>query len=429
MINKIRSRLQSEDGNKLFYNFISLFTLQGANYILPLITIPYLVRVIGPEKFGLLGFATATTAYFGLLISFGFSLSATKQLAVVKNDKKTVSQIFSAVISSQILFSILSFIILTGLIFSFQKFQDHWNIYYLTFSITFANIFLPIWFFQGMEKMKFITYLSIFSKLIFTLAIFVFVQKEEDFYLVPIFTLLGTLASGFVAFWIIYFTFKVKFIIPSLENIIFQINESKHIFLSSLVGSSYTISITFILGLVTNNTIVGYFTAADKIIKAMQGLFQPVITTLYPHINNLIHTDIKKATSFLKITMYSIGSISFLVSLFIFIFSKEITLLILGEKYIESIILIEIMSAVPFFVATGSVFAILTMLSFNRSKQLSKIYMQTAVLSLIMTSILIYMFNSTGAAFSVLFAEVIATSLMIRYLINSDIKIFNKKGF
>lgn len=423
MLTRLKQKFQSEENRKLLSNFFSLFVLQGANYILPLITIPYLVRVIGPEKFGLLGFATATVGYFALLISFGFSLSATRQIAVVKNDKTKVSQIFSAVISSQILFSLISLIMLTGLILSFQKFQDDWIIYYIIFSVSFSNIFLPMWFFQGMEKMKFITYLSIFSKLIFTIAIFVFVQEEKDFYLVPLFTFLGTVSSGVIAMWLIYHIFKVKYAVPSLENIIYQINESKHIFLSSVAGSSYTISITFILGLMTNNTVVGYFTAADKIIKALQGLFQPVITTLYPHINHLISSDKKKAIVFLKTTMYSIGTVFFFLSLLLFMFAKEITLLILGEQYLESIVLIQIMSLVPFLVAIGSVFAVLTMISFGRSKQLSKIYLQTAIVSLIVTIFLIYTLDGIGASFAVVFAEIIATLLMVRYLKKSDIEI------
>jgi PST family polysaccharide transporter len=403
--------------------------VQGASYILPLITVPYLVRVIGPEKFGLLGFAAATTAYFGILITFGFRLSAPKQLVVVKHDEKAISQIFSAVITSQLLFALVSFIILSGLLLVFQKFQVNWIIYYLTFGVIVADILLPSWFFHGMEKMKFIAFLSIFSKLLYTLGIFIFVKTEDDFYLVPIFNLIGTLVSGLAAFWIIYFSFKIKFRLPSLAHIVFQINQSKHVFLSSAVGSSYTISITFFLGLITNNTIVGYFSAADKIIKAIQGLFKPIITTLYPHINKLLDNNVKTAISFLKITMWILAGISLLTSLLILVFSKEITLIILGENFIQSAIFLKVMAPVPFFVTMGSVFAILTMLSFDRSKDLSKIYMKTAAVSLIATTILIYTLNGTGAAFSVLFAEVVATSLMVRYITKSNIGLLNRGNF
>lgn len=423
MIEKLKGYLNKDDNKKLLTNFLSLFSLQGMSYILPLVTVPYLVRVIGPEKFGLLGFAGAAIGYFGLFIGFGFSLSATKQIAIVKDDISRVSTIFCSVISSQILLTVVSFLILTSIIFSFEKFQNYWFVYYILLSISFANIFIPVWFFQGMEKMKFITYLNVFSKVIFTVAIFVFVKNEEDFYYVPIFTFFGSVLTGIIALLIIKYNFKIRFFIPRLYNILEQFKESKHIFLSSLAGSSYTISITFILGLFTNNTIVGYFSGADKVIKAFQGLFQPVISTLYPHVNYLLATDKKRVLKFLKKTTYYVGTTALLISIITVLFAKEIIYLFLGKQYIESIILLQIMAIIPFLVALGSVFAILVMISFGKSKELSKIYMKTAIVSLISTCFLIYMFKDVGAAFAVVIAELTATFLMIKNIKKSDIDI------
>ena len=284
MLNKFFSEFVNRHVNKkLLNNFIALFTLQGLNYILPLITLPYLVRVLGVENFGLINFIGATIGYFTIFIGFGFSLSATRQVAMSNKDIYKISNVFSSVIVCQILLSLVSLIFLTLVIIIFEKFRDYWYVYFLFMSVPIANIFFPVWFFQGMEKMKFITFLNTFSKLTFTVAIFIFIKNKNDFYLVPFFTFFGTFLASIVALLIIFYKFKIRFYIPNKNSLIYQFNESKYIFLSTIMGSSYTISITFILGLLTNNTVVGYFSGADRIIKALQGVFQPVILNTECH--------------------------------------------------------------------------------------------------------------------------------------------------
>jgi len=334
-----------------------------------------------------------------------------------------ISNVFSSVIVCQILLSLVSLIFLTLVIIIFEKFRDYWYVYFLFMSVPIANIFFPVWFFQGMEKMKFITFLNTFSKLTFTVAIFIFIKNKNDFYLVPFFTFFGTFLASIVALLIIFYKFKIRFYIPNKNSLIYQFNESKYIFLSTIMGSSYTISITFILGLLTNNTVVGYFSGADRIIKALQGVFQPVITTLYPHISYLKTQDENQSILLLKKTIKIVLLVSFTISIIIFSFAEQIVDLILGSEYSISVISLKIMSIVPVFVAIGSVFAVLIMLSFGRSAELSKIYIKTGIISLIITPTLIYFFQGLGASVSVLLVELSALSLMIVYLKKSDINI------
>jgi PST family polysaccharide transporter len=425
VLNKFFSEFVNRHVNKkLLNNFIALFTLQGLNYILPLITLPYLVRVLGVENFGLINFIGATIGYFAIFIGFGFSLSATRQVAMFNKDIYKISNVFSSVIVCQILLSLVSLIFLTlVIIIFFEKFRDYWYVYFLFMSVPIANVFFPVWFFQGMEKMKFITFLNTFSKLTFTVAIFIFIKDKNDFYLVPFFTFFGTFLASIVALLIIFYKFKIRFYIPNKNSLIYQFNESKYIFLSTIVGSSYTISITFILGLLTNNTVVGYFSGADRIIKALQGVFQPVITTLYPHISQLKTQDENQSILLLKKTIKIVLLVSFTISIIIFSFAEQIVDLILGSEYSISVISLKIMSIVPVFVAIGSVISVLIMLSFGRSAELSKIYIKTGTISLIITPTLIYFFQGLGASVSVLLVELLALSLMIVYLKKSDINI------
>jgi len=140
---------------------------------------------------------------------------------------------------------------MTIIVFSFKKFRQDWLIYYLTFGMVLGQTLFPIWFFQGMERMKYITFLNVLAKLIFTIAIFIFVKRSSDYLYIPLLNSLGFIVAGVLALWIVFKDFGVFFRIPSFKDLKYQLKEGWYIFISTVAISLYTISNTFILGLFT----------------------------------------------------------------------------------------------------------------------------------------------------------------------------------
>ncbi|GAB6034746.1 flippase [Galenea microaerophila] len=417
MFNKIKYKLTgTEEKKRLVSNVFSLGMLQGANYILPLLTVPYLVRVLGPEYFGLLAFATATNAYFILITDYGFNLSATRQISIHRDDKDKVNEIFSSVMMIKTALLVVSFGIMALLVFSLEKFSQHWEVYFITFGTVIGQVLFPIWLFQGMERMKYITYLNIGAKAFFTVCIFIFVHGKADYLLVPLLTSMGFIVAGICSLYLVKQKFNVHFIWQPKAMLKFQLAEGWHVFLSSMAISLYTISTTFILGLFTNNTVVGYFAAADKIVQAVKGLYAPVSQAIYPLIGKKIQENKQIGLHFIRKTTWIVGTGMFVISAVLFLLAEPIVNVLLGAQYQQSVLLLQMMAFLPFIIALSNMFGIQTMLNLGYKQAFSYILVAAAILGVGLSLILVPIFEGFGSALTMLAVEVFVTALMWIYL-------------
>jgi len=423
VIKKLSNQFQSKEKKRLLSNFLSLTFLQGANYILPLLTLPYLVRVLGVEYFGLLAFATVFIMYFQIITDYGFNLTATREISIHRNNHLKIVEIFSAVMSIKIILMVISFLLMILIVFNVEKFSKDWEIYFLTFGMVIGQTFFPIWFFQGMEKMKYITYLNILAKSIFTIAIFIFVQKKSDYYIVPILNSIGFIIAGFWSLYLVNKKFNISFKIQNFETIKYYLLDGWHVFISNLAISIYTVSTTFILGLFTNNVIVGYFAAADKIIQAFKGLLTPVSQAIYPYISRKVsHSKEEGLQTIRKVSKY-IAYFTFAVGIVLLISAPFIVHLLLGGQYKRSVILLQIMAFLPFMIGLSNVFGIQTMLPFNRKKAFSYILITGSLISIVLSFLLVPLLEDIGSAITVTITESFITLAMFAYLQRNGLKI------
>ena len=168
------------ENRSLFVNASFLALMQAANMFLPLLTVPFLVRVLGIELFGQLAFVTAFMYYFVVLSDYGFNLTATRDISVNRHDIEEVSRIYSQVTVIKLALLILSFLLMLAIVFFVPTFFEHWPLYLASFMVVICQALFPTWFFQGMEAMKYITYLSVFAKVFFMLGNFYFVFCPEN---------------------------------------------------------------------------------------------------------------------------------------------------------------------------------------------------------------------------------------------------------
>ncbi len=421
MNNFIKKILQNEAYKIIITNILSLFSLQGFTYILPIITFPYLTRVLGPDNFGLLAFALAFIGYFQVLTDYGFNLSATREVSIHHENDAKVSHIFSSVMVSKFFLLILSLIIMTILVFSIEKFRINWLLYYFTFGLVIGNLLLPTWFFQGMQKMKYISLLNIGALLIYTASIFIFIRIPADYIYVPLINSIGSITMGIVALMIIHKYFNINFVLPTINDIKNQLSEGWHVFISTVAISLYTISNTFILGFFASNTIVGYFSVANRIITIATGLLGPISQSIYPHISSLAMKSKEDAIKFIKKITIIIGAFSLIISIGILLLSGIIVYILAGIQFNESILLLRIMAFLPFLIALSNIFGIQTMLTFNYKKAFSNIIIIASAVNIILALLLAPIYKDVGIAVAVVITETLVTIVMFLYLKNKGI--------
>ena len=323
--------INKEDFKIIRNNFFSLTSLKVLTYILPLITFPYLIRVLGIEKFGLIMFAQATMYYFEIVVDFGFNLSATREVALNVKKPNKLNEIISAVFSIKFMLLLFSFLVLVAVINLFDRFLQDFLLYYYSFLKVIALAFFPVWFFQGIEKMKYITLIDIISKSIFTVLIFVFVQSESDYILVPLISGVGYIIGTIFSLIYLFRRFKKSFIICSFSVLKKYFNDSLMFFLSRVSVSLYTTSNAFFLGLVTSNIMVGYYAVAEKLYMVIRQLYQPIVQVIYPYMSK------SKNVKFFKKLYPIIISLNFIGVYVLWVYAPEIIFMVTNETFLETV--------------------------------------------------------------------------------------------
>ncbi|NOY63116.1 MAG: oligosaccharide flippase family protein [Gammaproteobacteria bacterium] len=318
--------MSMRSGRKLLSNFFSLSAIQGLGFILPLVTFPYLVRVLGVENYGLVSFSLSVIMFFDILIEFGFNLSATKEISVHRNNPKKVAEIYASVMFLKLGLVAVSLLFFFAMIMFFDLFSENKLLYFVTFGLVIGNALFPLWFFQGMEKMKYIAYLHISTKLFFTVFIFILVTDSSDYLYVPALNTFGALMSGGISIWIVRKIFLVEFVFPTRKAVIDQFLKSYHFFLSRLANDGsrhYTLTM---IGLYFGNTVVGYYAMVEKLLYAFMSLCGIVCQTIYPHMAKERDLRFYKKIFSLVVLSVSVGlifSITIRVELLDFVFGVE----------------------------------------------------------------------------------------------------------
>ena len=175
--------------NTIIKNTGYLSVLEIFKLIMPFIALPYIIRVIGAENYGLIAFVQTVISYFSMFVNFGLDISAVRNVALARNDEDKLSEVVSSVLCLKCIFIFISFLFLCILIFFFELFAANKLIFFFAFLSCFSDVLFPVWYYQGMERMKNITLIRFASILFYTASIFIFIHTKDDYVLIPLYFL------------------------------------------------------------------------------------------------------------------------------------------------------------------------------------------------------------------------------------------------
>ncbi len=376
---------------RLGYNFVSLVLLQGINYLVPLITIPYLVRVMGIDQFGLLSFVMAVTLYGVMVTDYGFDLSATKLVSMHRDEPEKLNEIFSAVLTIKAILAVAYMVVIAFLTLTVEKFSCVSNLFFIAYLIVIGQVLFPVWFFQGIEEMRYITIMNAFSKLFFIVMILLFVKGKEDIDLVLWFNGIGTMVAGLWAFFLAKRRYGVFFSKLSYKTLRHYLADGWYIFTSRIAVELYSSANIIILGFFAPNAVVGYYAIVEKIIHAMGNVLEPVTRAVYPYLAKLYRNSKER---FFKRNM-QLSLLIFLsmlpVTLGTIYFAQEILRIIIGHPPEPEVVkMLQLASVVLIGYLYGSQFTNM-LVTLGETKMLNAIVMIAGALNLLLAPLVLYL--------------------------------------
>jgi len=413
------------DNRRVLGNFIALTVVQFANYLAPLITLPYLFRVLGPSCYGLTELARAISVYFLILTDYGFSFSATKEISVHRDDPQRISEVFSCVLVLKFLLVVLGALVLAAVVFLIPRLRAEWPVYFLAFGSVLGMWLFPLWLFQGLERMKYIPILNVTAKTLVILGVFVFIHSPEDYLLAPLLQSAGTILIGVAGLILALCTLPVRFRMPSWTLLKHEFVSGWHLFLSRAAVTLYTTSNAVILGLFADPAFVGYYAAGDKIVRAAgEGLLAPLSQAIFPHIGRLAAQSRQAALRFTARVAVPLVTATLLISAGLFLAAPHVARLALGRQSEAGVPVIRILALLPLIVSVSNLFGVQVMVNFGLQRLFARILIAAGILNIGLAVGLVIPFQHVGAALASLTTEIFVVTAMLIVLHRHGLHVF-----
>lgn len=393
-------------------NFSYLSVLQVFNLLIPLITYPYLIRVLGKETYGLIVFAQAIVAYLVVLVSFGFNITAVRDISIYRENKDKISEIFSCVTIIKCLLFVFAFIVLGISILFIPTAYGHEVLFLISMWACLFDVIFPVWYFQGIEQMKYITYITLISRLVFLGLIFIYIKSPTDFLIFPLINGIGAVIAGSIALFVIFKKHKVKFKFQSYKKLKYYFLDSIPIFISNISIVLYVNTNKVIIGSFLGMGEVAYYDLAEKITSILK-LPQSILSqTLFPKIS--------KDKDMLFIQKIFLKSILFhcLLVFIVLIFSSEIVIALGGNEMSPAIWVVNILVlSIPVIIASN-ILGIQVLIPFGYKKLFSKIIISSGFIYGILILILNFTFGFSIIKISsvTVLTEIFVTAYMYYYI-------------
>ncbi len=414
-------RLRSLLRHQLVSNALSLYGVQFAKYILPLVTVPYLTRVLGPSGWGLVAVAQAYGIYLSLPVNYGFNFSGTRDVARLKDDRDKLSDVFANVTGAKGLLAAACVVLSLGVGQWVPVFRNRPLLLWMGVLAALIPCFTPIWYFAGLERLKLVAALDVTARVVATAGIFFVVHHRSDAWKVLAVQSAGGSVVLFAAMYIAYRDLIPQF--PSLSRIWDVLKAGRSMFVSSSAIGLYASGNAFILGLFATPSVVGYYAGAEKLVRAALQLQQTPVQALFPRVSSLVHRDLPGAFRLARLSAVFFAGVSLLGAFSIFVTAPWVVRIVLGAGYESAVPVLRLLAALLPLVAINTVMGPLWMVPLGMDRPFELVTLGAGATNVGLAVLLSPRFLGLGVASAVVLAELFVTLSIFLYL-NSRTKGF-----
>lgn len=399
-------------GKSIKVNFIFNLINTVTSLLFPLITFPYVSRILLPEGIGVISFYQSIIQYIVLFSSLGIPMYAIRETAKYRDDSRKCSITTLEILLLHFILTFIGYIIVFILCSTVSEIKDNITLFLILSAQLFFVVIGCEWFYQGVEDFKYITIRSIIVRTVSVVFLFIFVKTREDILLYGIYCVAGIYTGN-----IFNFLRLRKYIDFSVIN---ELKPFKHlkpalkIFVLNLVISLYVNLNSVMLGFLKGPESVGLFASATKITQILLGLTSALGTVMLPRLSNLIaNKNFDEFNRLSNIAIKFVFAVTFPLSVAVILLADNLILLLSGDAYGDAIVTLQIISFIIFAIGLSGVLGIQILYPQGKESIVIKSTAIGAIINLILNFILIPKFSHHGAAVATLLAEIGVTVTMI----------------
>ncbi len=389
--------------NRLRINFLYNSIFQVLTLIVPLLTTPYIARILGPTNLGVFSYVNANTNYFTIIASLGFNLFAQNEVSKARNNSIELEKIFGNILVLRLICSGVIFLIFA--FFNFFVFKTFNFLYWILSFQIIAVAFDVSWLFMGLEEFKKISIRNLVVKVINTLLVFMLVRSRYDLNVYAFIIMFGIVISNLIIWWDVKkYIRTLTFNKSNFKPILFS---SMLLFLPTAAITIYTDIVRTFLGIVTSKNYVAYYVQADMLIKVLLSIVTSLGTVMMPHISGLISEGNYDRIRELITKSFKIMSfVGIPITFLIWIFADDFVILFLGADFLPTAKLLRLDSISIVFAAWSNVLGIQFLLPTGKVVKYSISTTLPAISILINAPIFFIFFHVDGVMYAIVFVQV-----------------------
>jgi polysaccharide transporter, PST family len=411
--------------SKIAHNAASLYLVQGCRKLIPLFTLPYLARVLGPSGWGDVAFTQSMGDFISIFVEFGFLLSATRDVARNRHSKENCGRIAAGTIGAQASLAFLALVVALAISTRVPLLRSHPLLLCAGLVYGAAQGMAPIWLFQGLERMTLVASLEVSSKMVALGAIFLFVHSPRDEWKVLAFQSLAPVVIVLVGVFMAHRLLTLY--LPTASMVWNSIKTGWPMFLLRSGAATYSVANVLILAIFAPASIVGFFASAEKLAKAITGLLMPIRDAFYPRLSQLAAHSVKENQRLTRISAFIEIGCGLILTVATFAGAHVLVRIVFGNTFGAAVPILQILSIIPLLTALGDAIGFQSLLPAGREAIVTMVILSGGVINLAFAVLLAPRFQGIGMAVSVDIAET-AVCVALVWVVARTTTFFRKEG-